>query len=395
MDGSFDVLIVGAGPAGAFLAHKLASSGLRTLVVEKNLTPKRKVCGEYLCPLGVELLKREGLENQIVGEFLTLRGMLVVTSKGTEVDTNFPFREKYHGVSVNRKIFDSNLIEQAKSSGANFKMGVEVRKINQIADRWSVETNMGTFVTHMLVGADGRGSIVSKTFQNDIPNEGKRVAIHVLVENKTENIRRGEMHLFENGAYIGLNPTGDKEINFSLVLDAEELRELGGPLETLNHYLEKSKNLSSRFSKFSDSDKISTAFPIQHQTNSIIPRHNVALIGDAAGFVDPLTGEGMYNAMLSASLLASEITKNAKENLKISKNVFLRYQKQYSKVLKQKIVLNRFFQILIRKPKAVEWVAKFLLKKQSRADVFIGIIGNIYSPIIGLFKLILNTRSST
>lgn len=392
MNNSFDILIVGAGPAGAFLAHKLAKIGLRTLVLEKNITPKRKVCGEYLCPLGVDLLKREGIEDQIVGNFLPLGGMLIVTASDTVVDTSFPLKERYRGVSVNRQIFDARLIELARGSGAEFKTGAEVRKITQHTNKWIVETTVGTFTTQVLVGADGRGSIVSKTFQNDVSNVSKRVALHVLVDNKNKNFRRGEMHIFNNGAYIGLNPTGEKEVNFSLVLDAEELKKLGTPLQALNHYLAKSKNLSTRFSKFSENDKISTAFPIQHQTRSIVPRHNVALIGDAAGFVDPLTGEGMYNALLSASLLAEEITKDSKENLNITKQVFVNYQKQYSKVLKQKIILNRMFQLLIRRPRLIEWVASYLLKKQARADTFIGIIGNIYSPAKGIIKLILNSR---
>lgn len=392
MSNSFDILIVGAGPAGAFLAHKLANIGLRTLVLEKNITPKRKVCGEYLCPLGVDFLKQEGLEDQIIGNFLPLGGMLIVTASDTVVDTSFPLCERYRGVSVNRQIFDARLIELARASGAEFKTGVEVRKITQHADKWIVETTAGSFTTQVLVGADGRGSVVSKTFQNDISNTGKRVALHVLVDNKNKNFRRGEMHLFKNGAYIGLNPTDEKEVNFSLVLDAEELRKLGTPLQALNHYLEISKNLSTRFSKFTEKDKISTAFPIQHQTRSIVPRHNVVLVGDAAGFVDPLTGEGMYNALLSASLLAEEITRDSKENLNITKQVFTNYQREYSKVLKQKIILNRMFQILIRKPRLVEWIARFLLKKQARADTFIGIIGNIYSPAKGIIKLILNFR---
>lgn len=393
MESSFDALIVGAGPAGAFLAHKLARAGMSTLMIEKDESPRRKVCGEYLCPLGVDLLKREGLEQQIIENFLPLRGMLIVTAKGTEVPSEFPLQNKFRGVSVNRKSFDSNLVKLAQNSGAQFICGADVRKITKQKDQWLIETNKGSFTTRILVGADGRGSIVSKTFQNDIPNNQKRVALHVLVNSSTENLRRGEMHLFDDGAYIGINPTGEYEVNFSLVLDAAHLRKFEHTADALNYYLEKSKNLKSRFPKFLPADKISSAFPIQHSTKSIIPRANVALIGDAAGFVDPLTGEGMYNALLSASLLAESITAHYLTNQDIPKKAFTRYEKRYSKVLKQKIALNRGFQVLIKHPRVIQAIASFLLKKQKRADIFIGIIGNIYSPIIGLFKLILSIGS--
>lgn len=391
---NYDIIIVGAGPGGSFLAYKLAKKGLRTLVLEKNKEVKRKVCGEYLCPLGVELLKNEELEDQIVGSFLPLRGMLIVTSKNTQVDTIFPYQGQYHGVSVDRKVFDTNLMQLARTVGAEIKSGVEVKKISSNLNKWTVETTDGTFNAQVLVGADGRGSIVSKTFNNDIPNQSKRVALHAFVDSKQENIRRGEMHLFSNGAYIGINPTGDREINFSLVVDAEEIKQLGSAENTLNYYIQKSENLSQRFKNFDSTTKISTTFPIQHKTKSILPRRNVALIGDAAGFVDPLTGEGMYNALLSAKLLAEAIIKDLDSNFLISKQAFIHYQNSYSMVLNQKILLNRFFQSLIKKPRLVEQIARYLLKKQSRANIFIGIIGNIYSPVQGILKLMLNFRGA-
>lgn len=391
---TYDFVIVGAGPGGSFLAYKLAKKGFRTLVLEKNSEVKRKVCGEYLCPLGVELIKSEGLESAILNSFLPLGGMQIFTAKDTLVSTSFPMQNKYHGVSVDRKVFDTNFINLAKSSGAEVKMGVEVRKIYSNLNKWTIETTQGTYLANSLIGADGRGSIVSKTFQNDVPNKSKRVALHAFVNSKNENIRSGEMHLFSDGTYIGVNPTGKREINFSLVMDAEKLKELGSPQEALNFYMRKSKDLSRRFDSFTEDSKISTAFPIQHRTKSIIPSHNVALIGDAAGFVDPLTGEGMYNALLSAKLLAQSLLRDLDQNLTLTKSAFLNYERSYKGVLREKNNLNRMFQWLIKKSVLVEIIAKFLLTRQSRANAFIGIIGNIYSPVQGIVKLMLNSKEA-
>lgn len=383
-----DVLIVGAGPAGALAAHKMAKAGVRVLVLEKAQEIKRKICGEYLCPLGLQLLKEEGVANEIVGDFLKLKGMLIVTAEGTEVVTEFPSPEIYQGVSVNRAVFDANLIKRAQLSGAQVKMSAEVKQIYRSGEHWVVESSQGTFTARVLIGADGRRSVVSKCLDNDLENDGKRVAIHAFATLSQESIRQGEMHLFSDGAYIGINPTGTREVNFSLVLDAVELQKLGGPFKALNAYLAKSVNLSRRFDVFANEEQIKATFPIQHRTKTIIPSQNVALIGDAAGFVDPLTGEGMYNALLSSQILANEIILGLKKSMFVQKNTFENYQSQYSKVLQHKIMLNRFFQIIIRYPKIVEAIAHFLLKRRSRADAFIGIIGNIYSPLQGFLKLI-------
>jgi menaquinone-9 beta-reductase len=383
-----DVLIVGAGPAGALAAHKMAKAGMRVVVLEKSPDIKRKICGEYLCPLGLQLLKDEGVADEIVGNFLRLKGMLIVTAEGTEVVTEFPSPETYEGVSVNRAIFDANLIKRAQLSGADVKLSAEVKQIYRSGEHWVVESSQGTFTARVLIGADGRRSIVSKCLNNDLINDGKRVAIHAFATLSQDSLRQGEMHLFSDGAYIGINPTGNREVNFSLVLDAVDLQKLGGPFRALNAYLSRSANLSSRFHLFEDEEQIKATFPIQHRTKSIIPGKNVALIGDAAGFVDPLTGEGMYNALLSSQILSDEIILGLKNSLFVQKNTFENYRSQYSKVLHHKVMLNRFFQIIIRYPKVVETIAHFLLKRRSRADAFIGIIGNIYSPLQGFLKLI-------
>lgn len=380
-----DALIIGAGPAGSFAAYKLSQIGVSVVLLEKSSQLKRKVCGEYLCPAGAELLKSEGFD--MSSTTLPLNGMLMVSSKGTEINADFPRLERSKGLAINREIFDSYLLEKAKEAGARVLLGAEVKNISRSGEHWIVETATDRYITRLLVGADGRKSLVSKFLKNDVELPVKRVALHAYALSEELNRRRGEMHLFENGSYVGVNPTGEHEVNFSLVLDADELQALGGPRSALNHYIHKSKNLSSRFTPFAEDDVITAAYPIQHRTRSIIPAPHVALLGDAAGFVDPLTGEGMYNALLSAKIFSEEIKKARSQSLIIQQKAFEHYEKRYSQVLKSKIRLNRFFQFLIKKPKWVELVARFLKTHPSRANAFMGIIGNVYSPIEGLLKL--------
>lgn len=385
-DKIYDLAIIGAGPAGSLLAYKLRSRGLKILLLDRLAAPKRKVCGEYLCPLGVNLLKSEGLYDRILGHFPKLNGMIIHSAKGTVVDTNFP---EHFGISVDREEFDKNLLNLAAETGVDLRTGVDVLSFSPHADFWRLETSSGPFLTRMMVGADGRNSIVSKTLGNDLEIKKRRVALHIFAYNvKTKNNRKGEMHLFPSGAYIGINPIDDSEINFSLVLDADELKKLGGPLKAMNHYIGQSNELLERFGLLDSTAKIGAAYPIQHRTKSLVPRRHITLVGDAAGFVDPLTGEGMYYALLSASLLADCLLADLQSNLNFTQGALDRYSKAYKGRLREKVLLNRGFQWLIQRPRLIEMVANFLLVKKLRADIFIGIIGNIYSPFSGFLKLL-------
>jgi flavin-dependent dehydrogenase len=106
------------------------------------------------------------------------------------------------------------------------------------------------------------------------------------------------------------------------------------------------------------------------------------LIGDAAGFVDPLTGEGIFNALLSAQILVDCLRTRDREDVES------KFTKSYVKLLAGKRRLNQTFQWILRRPALIESIAGFLLQKQRRADTFIGIVGNVYSPGAGLLKLL-------
>jgi geranylgeranyl reductase family protein len=372
----YDVAIVGGGPAGALTAHLLASQGRSVVLIEKNSSPTRKVCGEYLCPQGVKLLTELGLQETLEGTRL-IQGMRIVSPQGKIVNSRFPSGE---GRAVNRRHFDGALLALAKKS-ADVREGVRLVDFKWNDNQWHLHTSRGPIEARFLVGADGRSSLISKKFDNDVPETAKRVAIHVFVQSDEPNDNFGEMHLFKDGSYVGVDPTGQFEVNLSLVAEATTVRELGGPGRALFHYINQSDNLRERFAVSLTGVKPSTVFPIQHRTKSICPVANAALVGDAAGFVDPITGEGIYNALVSANLLSQALTEDIAHATKI-------YQRSYVKHLSGKIRLNKIFQLMIRQPWVVEQVAGFLLRAPQRADTFIGIVGNVYSPREGLARLL-------
>jgi flavin-dependent dehydrogenase len=200
------------------------------------------------------------------------------------------------------------------------------------------------------------------------------------VDRKKLNPRYGEMHILKGG-YIGLDPTGNHEVNLSLVCNAQDVSTFGGTRDCFNHYLQQSDILMNDFGLIPKNVKISAVWPI---TNNIHHRliENVALVGDAAGFIDPLTGEGIYNALWMAYQFTSLVKKYGDPNIASEK--FLQMKKDN---FRQKTLLNKFFQVIIKYPVICELIAIFLGSNKKRGDHFVGIIGNIHTPLVGLTKI--------
>ncbi len=371
----FDAIIVGAGPAGLLSALKLSEQGLMVLILDRLPEIRRKVCGEYLCPKGVELLKGESLED-LLSDFEPISGMNLFSPKGKKIKSFFLSQ----GRALDRKIFDQRLCEKAKSAGAIVHFGAQVVKIEKNNDDFHLVflSDGSTYRTRLIVGADGRNSYVARHFGlTQHQKKHGKIALHAHLKSRKSNSRQGEMHLFSEGDYIGLDPTNEEKTNLTLVCDQAKLKE-EKPLELICSYLEKSASLKERF-ELSDDEKIEMVYPLIHQT-SAVTKDGVALVGDAAYFIDPLTGEGIYQALLSAKLFAENY-----KDLSV-------YSKKYQKVFRQKKILNTFFQFFIKNSLLVEALGACLIRSQKLANIFINVIGNIYTPLEGLFKLLPNSR---
>ena len=109
-----DAIVIGGGPAGSISAMGLAKLGLSVVLLEKRAQITRKVCGEYLCPRGVDLLEALELRTEAEAMFSKVYGMNIYTSSGTEVLTEFPTTKAVanYGLSLNRETFDNFLLNK-------------------------------------------------------------------------------------------------------------------------------------------------------------------------------------------------------------------------------------------------------------------------------------------
>lgn len=381
--------VVGAGPAGAMAAYLFASKGYQVTILERNLNVERKVCGEYLCPEGVNLLKNLGLYDELCKGFNQVEGMFLVSPTGVEVPSYFPKQigsENGSGVSLNRKIFDKKLLQKAIDNGAQLKSGITIKGVHKSTDgQWKImDTDENIHEFDFLIAADGRQSKIGNFLGHIKAKDTQRAALHCYLPRKLDRGQRlGEMHILNNESYCGLDPITDDEVNFSIVCNSSLLKS-HSPLEIINDSISHSSRLSSMFdllgSEMKKDIKIVTSLK---NVNSFISGDNLAYVGDAAGFIDPLTGEGIYNAILSSHLLCESIFTN--DDLS---SALAHYKIRKKKLSFQKNLINNFFQFLIRKPMLVNFTAWYLKRSPAKANNFIGIIGNVHSPAVGIIKIL-------
>lgn len=384
----YDVAIVGSGPAGSILAWKLSQNGNSIVVLEARTKVTRKVCGEYLCPMGVSLLKEVGL-GEVLKDYYSVLGMDIYTPRGIAVKSLFPETKKFKekGVSLNRQSFDQALVDKAKTSGCEFQFGSTITDISFNGSFWTIVNSQGEVTrSRLLVGADGRRSLVAKKLNLSTGEKSTKIAIHTWLKGANNLARKGQMHLFSDGSYIGIDPINEREVNISLVCDADKVKEYKSAKNVLIHFLNKSEQLKELVNSCEEIEKVYSVFPVTHKVHDVISCQ-CALVGDAAGFLDPLTGEGIFNAIWSATTLADAVI-NTSYTLNDSKSALSLYRQKHRSFFRQKKVINTIFQWLIKKPKLVELVGSLLKNSSKRSNAFIGIIGNVYQPLTGLFKII-------
>lgn len=380
-----NVVVIGAGPAGSSAAILLKRSGMNVTLIDKNVEVKRKVCGEYLCPIGVDLLNKLSLAPNSVNDFHQVFGMKIVSPNGTSFLSFFPeaANKSHYGLSLNRKVFDQELRTQAQNEGVNTIWGESLKDLTFADGQWFIQTDNNQLECDLVVAADGINSKVAKILNHSYDQYNKkRVAIHAYLKLKNHRYynRLGQMHIFNDGAYCGIDPIDQDEINFSICYDVNKNKGLK-PWQIINKYLKDSKDLNEMFELVDESTHISSTAKLKNKNNHIVT-DQLAYIGDAAGFIDPLTGEGIYNAINSAKTLAV--------SLKISCNQEGLDLYKINKIIdnSEKNNLNNFFQFLIKVPFLCNIVANFFKSRQTKANIFVGIIGNIYSPVNGIRKIL-------
>lgn len=368
-----DFVIIGAGPAGLVLGIELLRQKFKVLIVEKKSHISRAVCGEYLTPEGVHALKSIGLF-ETIKSFNKLLGMDLISPNGRKVRTVFP--EGRYGISLNRKEFQESLLKYYTGLGGEIEFSQDLEKVEQTKSLINLKTTKSNYSAKFLIGADGRLSKTAQLLGIEFENKRtNRVAVHVSLKPKKAFDRFGQMSIQSDGSYIGINPISETEINFSIVTDAINLQKAGAPKEFINNFLSSRKYLRENFNDIRD-EKIHVVANLNRTTKKVFT-HRCALIGDASGFVDPLTGEGITTAIKTAKILSNLIQSSPENDME---GAFKKYNLLRKKDFRDKERISISFQFIIKYSFLCEIIAHLLNKSKKLSSLFIGVIGNIYRP---------------
>ncbi len=382
-----DVLILGGGPAGATTALLLARAGRSVVLCEGYAVLPERVCGMYLCPAGVALLERLGIHERVAGEARKLRGMVMVAPNLRRLETYFPQGDGLpdHGLSLLRPQLDNTLLDLAREAGAVVRMGARPTSVERADGGWTATLPSGeTIEARLLVGADGRKSFTARLLGLALPVRRSRAAIHIDRPSRYSVAPLGQMHVFDDGAYVGINPIAADTVNFSIVCDPEALR--GRPVvDFINEHIARSPHLHALVEPLPLDAKPVATFPTNARVRSAATSDG-ALVGDASGYIDPLTGEGIFGALWTAD----ELVRCVHEGWHDLPAALALYARNRARRQRAKSALCELFQYVILRPWLANSVLGFLGRRQAVADSFIGIVGNSYTPARGLALIALH-----
>ena len=293
----YDVIIVGAGPAGALLGFWLARHDLNILIVEKKTFPRQKPCGGGLTRRSLALLP---FDISPVVEDLTIVARVTLSGK-------FLFEKQYDEpiiTMVMRDELDALLIEKARQAGASFKDGAVFESVSGNDDGVTVRTSRCVYTSRVIVGADGVGSRVAAACGLKV-NSRPMPALEAELYPPNRQIMtslKGKAHFDFNVLPAGYGWIFPKSDHLSVGVMTCRTK-LKGMKRYLFSYL-RSKGLPTDGTIESLRGH---RIPIASGSIINLVGSRSLLIGDAAGIADPITGEGIYFALRQAQIAAGVI----------------------------------------------------------------------------------------
>jgi geranylgeranyl reductase family protein len=350
-----DVIVAGAGPAGSVAALVLARAGARVWILEREQLPRAKLCGDTINPGAVDALAALGLTGGPLLTATRLDGMIV---SGPRVEVRGAYTRGQVALAIPRAALDHWLAEAAVAAGARLECGTRVRGLlwRDSATVAGVEVSAGSGVTtrvpaQITIAADGRRSVLARAARlSRHPLAPRRWAFGTYATDVAGMSSMGEMHV-RRQHYIGLAPMGGGLTNVCVVTGPRP--EGRAPIDIMRRALDGDADLRERTRAWRPVAPPQVLGPLAVDTDAAgVP--GLLLAGDAAGFVDPMTGDGLHLA-IRGGVLAAMAALDALESGDVTRAAEdLRMRR--AGVLGSKLRFNRWLRQIVASPIAMDVV---------------------------------------
>lgn len=377
-----EVIVVGGGPAGSATATGLAEAGHRVILLDKAAFPRHKACSEYINPAGTQLLADLNVLDDVRNAGAhRMDAMIVHAPAGSRFVANFALAEPGQAATgLSRYVLDQILLERAKAAGVNVCERAHVRHVLQENGRVTgVEATINgireTLRASLVVGADGHSSVVSRDLGLDVtyrwPNKTGFIAHY---RNVSGLDRFGEMHIARH-RYAGLALLEDGLTNVAVVADGREVESRFGSVDAF--FTETLQSIPGVASKLDGAQRVGSIRGVGSMARRArrVVGDGYLLVGDAASFLDPFTGEGIYEA-LRAAQIAAPIASRALNDGDVSANALDAYRIARRRAFTAKRGVSWIVQGFINTPPLMNYITPRLASREDLGLTLAGVLGN-------------------
>ncbi len=318
-----DVIIVGAGPSGATAAAILAQKGYDVLLLDRDGFPRDKTCGDGIPTGCIEILNRLGMGDKVDGavergEFHRIDQVRIFSPKGKMLRA--PIKVGENGARsyvAPRMYFDAIVHEGAVESGAEFKQALVKEPIIENGRVVGVQAQLNGDVkeirSKVVIGADGVTSAITRALrpkEQQHVDSHRAVALRAYINDIEENPHEAEFFLYDEilPGYAWIFTAGESKANIGLGMRLDVFRKQNYNLKKMLQDFLEMPQIKERLKRGGEVEGVKIwqlNFGSQKQLQHAFD--GALLIGDAAGFINPLTGGGIHNGMISAQLAAQTI----------------------------------------------------------------------------------------
>jgi len=333
---NYDVIIIGGGPSGAMSGIELQKHGLKTCIIDRNTFPREKLCGGLITPKSVDLIDKY---------CPNLKRSDYIINKTNSIDFYFKdqhissFETKHSYFFTDRKTFDSLLIKKYQELGGEIFENIKIKKGDILLAENSIKTSAEKFKYKVLIGADGCNSVLTKL------KSIQRKDIFCIEGNQKKQIQNEkDFRIYFGLPFKGYGWHFPKNDHYSIGIGGDNKNKSIYRIAKQFFYTISEKKLTNIKGASIPSGKL---LKLKKLNN------NTLVVGDSAGFTDPITGEGLYYALLSGVYAAESIVENIHAHPKNVKRTYLKK----TKPIRKNIRYSLFYLRILFQP----WVLKFFM----------------------------------